>query len=110
MKIFKMIDGDAEPQTENFPRVPGVNRGIGLLRPKKGGLVRLLKIPGELIKKDEVFAEVYNLHGDILERMKMPVEGYIWSYPCGDFDDTSGLLQAVNSGCGFAFAFVHEED
>ncbi len=110
MKIFDMIDGEPEPQIEDFPRVPGVNRGIGLLRPKRGGLVRLLKKPGELIKKDEVFAEVYNLHGDILEQMKMPVDGYIWSYPCGDFDDTSGLLQTVNSGCGFAFAFVHEED
>jgi len=110
MKIFKMIDGDPEPQTEKFPRVPGVNKGIGLIRPKRGGLVRLLKKPGELIKKDETFAEVYNLHGDVIEKVKMPVDGYIWSYPCGDFDDTSGLLQTVNSGCGFAFAFVHEKD
>jgi len=110
MKIFDMIDGDPEPQTEEFPLVPGVNRGIGLIRPKHGGLVRLLKKPGELIKKDEVFAEVYNLHGDVLEEVKMPVDSYVWSYPCGDFDDTSGLLQTVNSGCGFAFAFVHEKD
>lgn len=110
MKIFNMIDGKPEPQTADFPIVSGVNRGIGLIRPKRGGLVRLLKKPGELIKKDETFAEVYDLHGDILEEVKMPVDGYVWSYPCGDFDDTSGLLQTVNSGCGFAFAFVHEKD
>jgi hypothetical protein len=110
MKTFNMIDGDPEPQTEEFPLVSGVNKGIGLIRPKRGGLIRLLKNPGEFIKKDETFAEIYNLHGDIIEEVKMTVNGYIWSYPCGDFDDTSGLLQTVNAGCGFAFAFIHEKD
>jgi len=110
MKIFDMIDGEPEPQTEKFPLVPGINRGIGLVRPKRGGIVHLLKVPGDLIQKDETFALVYDLHGDVIEEVKMPEEGYIWSYPCGDFDDTSGLLQTVNTGCGFAFAFVHEGD
>jgi len=107
MKIFDMIDGKVEPHPEKFPRVDGWNKGIGTLRPKRGGLLRILKKPGELIKKNEVAAEVYNLFGEVVEQVKMPEDGYVWSWPCGDFCDTSGELQTVNSGCGMAFAFIH---
>ena len=107
MKIFNMIDGKVEPHPEKLLRVDGWNKGIGLLRPKRGGLLRILKKPGEFIKKNEVVAEVYNLFGDVVEQVKMPQDGYVWSWPCGDFCDTSGELQTVNSGCGMAFAFIH---
>jgi predicted deacylase len=107
MKIFGMIDGKVEPHPEKFPKIEGWNKGIGLLRPKKGGLVRMLKKPGEPIKKGETVVEVYNLFGDVIEEVKMPENGYVWSYPCGDFCDTSGELQTVNTGCGMAFAFIH---
>ena len=110
MKYFKMIDGKIEPQPAVFPKVPGINRGKGAIRPRHGGLVRFLKMPGELIKKDEKFAEIYNLLGDVVEEIKLPFEGYVWSYPCGDFSDTSGELQTVNTGCILAFTFEHLKD
>lgn len=110
MKILGMIDGEVESHPEKFPRVEGWNQGIGLLRPKKGGIVRILKKPGEPIKQGETVVEVVNLHGDVVEEVKMPQDGYIWSYPCGDFCDTSGELQTVNTGCGMAFAFTHVGD
>lgn len=110
MKVFNMIDGKIEPHPEKFPIVRGVNRAIGLIRCRHGGLVRFLKKPGEPIKKGETFAEVYNLHGDRVEEVKMPVDGYVWAYPCGDFDGTSGHMQTVNTGCGLAFGFTHEKD
>lgn len=109
MKVFNMIDGTPEPQI-GIPSVLGLNRGIGLIHTKHGGLVRLLSKPGDLIKKNETFAQVYNLHGDIIEDVKMPTDGYIWAYPCGEFDGTTGLLQTVNTGSGFAYAFIHEKD
>jgi predicted deacylase len=110
MKLFNMIDGKIERHPEKFPIISGVNRSIGLIRPRRGGLVRLLKKPGVPIKKGETFAEVYNLHGDLIEEVKMPTNGYVWAYPCGDFCDTAGNLQTVNTGCGLAFAFIHEKD
>jgi predicted deacylase len=110
MKVLDMIDGEVEEHPEEFFYQGGVNMMKGLVRPKKGGFVRLLKKPGELIKKDETFAEVYNALGETLEEIKMPFEGYVWSYPSGDFSDTSGELQTVNTGCGFAFTYTHEEE
>ena len=109
MKAFDMIDGDVEPQ-EGFPIVTGVNRSYGIIRPKRGGLIRLFKKPGEFLEKGEKLAEIYDLYGDILEEVKMPVDGYVWAYPCGSSLGTSGSLQAVQSGANIAYAFTHEKD
>ena len=109
MKVFKMIDGEQEPQ-KGFPIVPGVNRFHGVVRGNRGGLIRFLKTPGELIKEGEVLAEIYNLYGDIIDEVKMPVEGYTWAYPCGSSLGTSGSLQAVQTGANVAYAFTHESD
>jgi len=40
----------------------------------------------------------------------MPVDGYVWAYPCGSSLGTSGGLQAVQSGANIAYAFTHEKD
>ena len=109
MKAFDMIDGSPEPQ-EGFPVVPGVNRFHGIIRANRGGLIRLLKVPGELIKQGEVLAEIYDLYGDVIEKVKMPVDGYVWAYPCGQSLGTSGGLQAVQTGANIAYAFTHEKD
>ena len=106
MKAFDMIDGEIEPQ-EGFPVVPGVNRSHGVLRACRGGLIRFFRNPGELMRKDEVFAEIYDLYGDVLEQVKMPVEGYTWAYPCGASLGTSGGLQTVQSGSNIAYVFTH---
>ena len=108
MKAFNMIDGDPEPQ-EGIPIVPGVNRSYGIIRANRGGLIRFFKKPGELIKQGEVLAETYDLYGDVLEEVKMPVDGYVWAYPCGQSLGTSGSLQAVQTGANIAYAFTHEE-
>jgi len=102
MKTFNMIDGDSEPQT-GFPIIKGVNRSAGQIRAGRGGLVRFFKKPGELIKKGELFAEVYDLYGDVLEQVKMPVDGYVWATPC------TGNVMAVVPGGNIGYAFTHEE-
>ncbi len=109
MKAFDMIDGDIEPQ-EGIPIVPGVNRSHGIIRANRGGLIRLLKTPGEPIKEGETIAEIYDLYGDVIEEVRMPVDGYVWAYPCGQSLGTSGGLQAVQTGANIAYAFTHEKD
>ena len=109
MKAFDIIDGNLEPQ-KGIPIVSGVNRFYGIIRANRGGLIHLLKKPGELIKKGEALAKVYDLYGDIIEEVRMPVEGYVWAYPCGQSLGTSGCLQAVQTGANIAYAFTHEEN
>lgn len=106
MKAFDMINGNLEPQ-KGIPIVSGVNRFYGIIRANRGGLIRLLKKPGELIKKGEALAMVYDLYGDVIEEVRMPVEGYVWAYPCGQSLGTSGGLQAVQTGANIAYAFTH---
>jgi hypothetical protein len=109
MRLFGMIDGEQEKQ-EGFPIVRGVNRSHGVIRASRGGLIRFFKKPGDFIKKDEILAEIYDLYGDVLEKVKMPVDGYVWAYLCGSSLGTSGGLQAVETGANIAYAFTHEKD
>jgi predicted deacylase len=109
MKEFDMIDGEIESQ-EGFPIVNGVNRSSGIIRAGRGGLIRYLKAPGDFILEGEVFAEIYDLYGDVLEQVTMPVDGYVWAFPAGQSLGTSGGLQAVQSGANVAYAFTHEKD
>ena len=109
MKAFDMINGEPEPQG-GISIVPGVNRFHGIIRANRGGLIRLLKTPGEPIKRGEALAEIYDLYGDVIEEVRMPVEGYVWAFPCGQSLNTSGGLQAVQTGANIAYAFTHEED
>lgn len=109
MKALDMIDGDIEPQ-KGTPIIPGTNRSHGIVRANRGGLIRFLKKPGEPIKKGEVFAEIYDLYGEVIEKVKMPVDGYTWAYPCGNVLGTSGSLQSVQTGANVAYVFTNEKD
>jgi predicted deacylase len=108
MKVLDMIDGEVEPQ-EGIPIVPGICAWQGLVHANRGGLIRFLKTPGDFLKKGEVFAEIYDLYGDVLERVECPVDGYIWSYPCGEILGTSGSLQAVQTGAEIAHVFTSDQ-
>ncbi|MEM2810195.1 MAG: hypothetical protein QW066_08270, partial [Candidatus Methanomethylicia archaeon] len=102
-----MIDGAIEPQRDIII-IPGVNRFYGILRANRGGIIRFLKKPGEFIRKGEVVSQIYDLYGDIVEEVRMPVDGYIWAYPCGQSLGTSGGLQVVQSGANIGYVFTHE--
>jgi predicted deacylase len=67
------------------------------------------KEPGEKIKKDEVIACIYNLHGDVVEEVKMPVDGYVWAYPFGEALGTATGIQAVHTGDYVAYVFTSEK-
>lgn len=108
MKEFDMIDGDIEPQEEIIV-IPGTCTFYGVVRANRGGLIRFLKTPGDFMKKGEIFAEIYDLYGDVLERVACPVDGYIWAYPCGDILGTPGSLQAVQTGANIAYVFTSDK-
>ncbi|MFW9800895.1 MAG: succinylglutamate desuccinylase/aspartoacylase family protein [Candidatus Thorarchaeota archaeon] len=108
MKAFDMIDGEIEPQ-EDIIVIPGPCKWEGIVRATRGGLIRFLKPPGDFLKKGEVFAEIYDLYGDIVEEVKMPLDGYIWAYPCGDILGTPGSMQTVQTGANVAYVFTQEK-
>jgi len=108
MKAFNMMDGKIQPQ-EGFLVMPGVNTFHCKIHANRGGLIRFFKKPGDLIKEGEMVAEIYDLYGDVIEKVKMPIDGYIWAYPCGQSQGTSGSLQAVQTGANVAYVFTHEE-
>jgi predicted deacylase len=107
MKIFRMIDGKPDPQ-EGIQIVQGVNKSAGIIRANRGGLIRFFKKPGEPIRKGDLLAEIYDLYGEVIERVTMPVDGYTWAYPCGQSLGTSGGLQGVQTGANVAYIFTHE--
>ncbi|MFW9912740.1 MAG: succinylglutamate desuccinylase/aspartoacylase family protein [Candidatus Thorarchaeota archaeon] len=108
MKVFDMLDGEVELQ-EGFPIIKGACKWEGILRANRGGLIRFLKTPGEFLKKGDKFAEIYDLYGDVLEEVTMPIDGYIWAYPCGDILGTAGSMQTVQTGANIAYYFTSSE-
>lgn len=107
MKEFNMVNGTIEPQA-GIPIIPGSCTAHGTVRANRGGLIRFKRIPGEFLKRGDIFAEIYDLYGDILESVKCPVDGYIWAYPCGDILGTSGSLQTVQTGANIAYVFTSD--
>jgi len=108
MKVFEMLPGDPEPQTE-IPIVKGRNRFYKMVLCERGGIIRPSKTPGDFIKKGEVIARIFNVWGEEVEAPTMPVDGYIWAYPFGEQLGTAGHVQTVHSGDEVAFTFVSEE-
>ncbi|MFQ5819926.1 MAG: succinylglutamate desuccinylase/aspartoacylase family protein [Candidatus Heimdallarchaeota archaeon] len=108
MKTFSMTPGDPEPQI-GIPIVRGRCRYHKMVRCTRGGIIHLTKIPGEFIKKGEVIACIFDVWGNEVEAVQMPLDGYIWAYPLGKQLGTDGRLQIVNSGDDVAYTFIVEE-
>jgi predicted deacylase len=108
MKESKMLPGEIEPQT-GFPIIPGRCYYHKMIRCVRGGVIHPFKFPGEFIKKGEVIARTYDVWGEAVEDIEMPVDGYIWAFCFGMQLGTAGHTQIVNSGDEIAFAFVSEE-
>jgi hypothetical protein len=50
-----------------------------------------------------------NLHGERVERIEMPTDGYLWAYAGSQQFATSGGMQTIESGGKVVYAFTHEE-
>lgn len=108
MKTLGMIEGKVEKQ-RGIRIVLGRNKFYGIVHSNSSGLLHLEKEPGEKIRRGEIIARIYNLHGDVVENVKMPVDGYVWAYPFGIALGTCTGVQAVHVGDFVAYVFVSEK-
>jgi hypothetical protein len=114
---FDLLAGSpsAGPQ-EDISLVPcrytggsGVNRAYGMLRNDHGGILYPRAETGTFIEAGEVVADVVNLHGERIEHVRMPEDGYLWAYAGSQQFATSGGMQTIESGGKVVYAFTHEE-
>ena len=118
LKEFGLLDAEpTDGPQDDIPLVPckytgstGVNKAYGMLRNDRGGLLYPRKSTGEFIKAGEVVADVVNLHGERVEQVEMPVDGYLWAYAGAQQFATSGGMQTIESGGKVVYAFTHDED
>lgn len=94
MCLLGMVDGKVEAQ-DAIKVLPNIySRGV--LTSDKGGLVTILKRPGEAVAKGEVFLKIRNPLGDLVDEVKSPLDGYVLAYPMQK-------NQAVGTGDYLAF-------
>lgn len=79
LKRLGMIDGAEEPQT-GIAALPGrLTRTEAMAT--KGGLVHFTKGLTDPVRQGEIIALLRNPHGDIVEEIASPVDGWILAYP-----------------------------
>lgn len=118
LKEFDVIPGTpSEGPQEDVDLVPckytggsGINRAYGMLRNDHGGILHPEKPTGEFIEEDEVVATVTDLHGEVVERVRMPIDGYLWAYAGAQQFGTSGGMQTIESGGKVVYTFEHVEE
>jgi len=103
MRELGMLDGELEKQTD--AKIEGDLTFYGWLIAQRGGLMCVRKRPGELIRKGETAIEIVNFHGDVIQDVKMPINGYCWSFTGG----VNGS-HAVSEGDHLAYIFTDTKE
>ena len=93
-----MIDGPPEPQLT--PRLEGDFVYHGRLTANTGGLMWVRRRPGTFISEGEVVVEIVSVWGEVVEEIRMPVDGYCWSFTGG-----VGSTHAIAEGTSIAYVF-----
>jgi uncharacterized protein len=98
MKAIGMLDGEPDPQP--IPAMQGDFVASGRLMTNTGGLMWVRQPPGTFLREGEVAVEIMNVWGDIVEEVRMPLDGYCWSF-------TGGIAEthAVTEGTELAYLF-----
>ncbi|WP_135827656.1 succinylglutamate desuccinylase/aspartoacylase family protein [Halorussus halobius] len=118
LREFDLLDGEpSEGPQDDVTLVPckytggtGVNRAHGMLRNDHGGLLYPTQPTGEFVEAGEVVADVVDLHGERIEQVEMPEDGYLWAYAGAQQFATSGAMQTIESGGKVVYAFTHEDE
>lgn len=118
LREFGLLEGEAsEGPQENITLVPcqytggnGINRAHGMVRNDSGGILYPRQPTGEFVAEGETIADIVDLHGNHVESVKMPVDGYLWAYAGSQQFATSGGMQTIESGGKVVYAFTHEEN
>ncbi len=103
MKELGMLEGALEKQTETV--VKGDLTFYGWLIAQRGGLMCVRRKPGELIRKGETAVEIVDVYGDVIQDVKMPINGYCWSFTGGVHGS-----HAVSEGDHLAYIFADTKE
>ena len=82
LKKKGMIPGKVEKQTE-IKVLKGDYVAWGMNVSKRGGLLRRLVPTSVKLKKGTPIADIYDPFGTVIERVEMPIDGYLWGWNVG---------------------------
>lgn len=103
MKALGMLDAPLESQPCTV--LNGQFTLYGWLYAQRGGLMKVLKAPGERIEKGEKVIELMDVYGDVVDDVIMPITGYCWAFTGG-----SGGIHAVSEGTKLAYVFADKRE
>jgi predicted deacylase len=106
MNVFKklnMIPGEVQPQSD-VKVFPGNFTFHGMAVANRGGFVNRLVDVGVKLKNGTPIATVLNPYGEIVETVKMPVDGYIWGWNIGSPPNFNWTVQS-----GDSVAFIYQD-
>ena len=103
LKHMGMISGKVEKQKEVLVLGDAKPNYTfqGMTKANRGGIVHRLVDTGVKLKKGTSIAEIYNSYGDVLETIKMPMDGYVWGWTVRDW--------MVQEGGTISFIFTEKE-
>lgn len=103
MKTLGMLDG--LPEAQSCKVLAGDYTLYGWLHAQRGGLMKVLKAPGERIVKGDTVVELMNVYGDVVDKVTMPITGYCWAFTGG-----CGGIHAVSEGAKLAYVFADKRE
>lgn len=105
LRELGMLEGEIEPQ-DGTPVLQGEYESYDSVRANRGGLVnRLVDVGVELGKGTEI-AEVINPYGEVVERIKMPIDGFLWAWTIIGPENPNWCVQA---GSTVAYVFTERK-
>jgi len=93
LKVLGMLPGNVESQTETLV-LNGEFIAHGVVRSNRGGLVNRVVETGVKLQKGRKIADVINHYGEVVETVKMPIDGYIWAWTIIGPDNPNWCVQA----------------
>jgi uncharacterized protein len=82
LKKLGMLSGEIEKQSE-IPVLSGDYVSWGMNVCTRGGLTRRLVHPGVKLSKGTPISDTYDPFGNLVERIEMPIDGYVWGWNVG---------------------------
>ena len=82
LKKLGMISGEIEKQNE-IQVMDGNYVAWGMNTCTRGGLTRRLVHTGVKLNKGTPISDTYDPYGSLIERVEMPIDGYIWGWNVG---------------------------
>ena len=101
LKTLGMIEGRLESQDRTLV-LEGEYSAWGSIRANRGGLVNRFVDTGVRLRKGTRIAEVINPYGEVVETIRMPIDGFIWAWTIIGPDNPNWCVQA---GSTIAYIF-----